>query len=154
MNRRKTDQTPSESEQSVRDGPIRLPLRRVVQAAFAPGVAPEGHEDEYYAEGKPPLMTDEIKRRLPRLYATVDDDDPIVQVRFRSWNVCDWNVVEFDGENIFFGLIWHWYPIWGYFALSHLETINVRHGGSAIVIDQWFEPRRVSHAIMDYTYCC
>lgn len=154
MNDQRQNQTESGLEQRPQDAVTRPPVRRVVSAALSITVAPEGHEEEHYVEGRPPLMTDEIRRRLPRLHATENDEDPVVQGRFRAWNVCDWNVVEFDGENICFGLIWQWYPIWGYFALSHLETINVRHGGPAIVVDRFFQPRRVSHAMLDYTYYC
>ena len=150
MNDHKQDQTQAEPEQRPLGVATRPRLRRIVPAALSIEVAPEGHREWDYCEGDPPLLTDEIRQRLPKLYATENDEDPIVQVRFRAWSGCHWNVVEFDGENIFFGLIWQRYPIWGYFALSHLETINARHGASAIVVDPGFEPEPVSSAIWDY----
>ena len=98
-----------------------------------------------------PLMTDEIRQRLPKLYATANDDNPVVQVRYRAWKVCDWNAIEFDGEDIFFGLVWQSFPVWGYFRLSDLQTMNDWNGAPAIVVDRFFEPRPVTHTVLDYS---
>ena len=87
------------------------------------------------------LLTQEIRRRLPRLYATEDDKDPIVQVKFFSpWTNWTWYATEFDGENIFFGLVEGFETEWGYFSLSELEAARGPGGVPIIERDLHFEP--------------
>jgi hypothetical protein len=73
-----------------------------------------------------PLLTDEIRERLPRLYATDELDlEALAQVKYftpdAGWT---WYASEFDGENIFFGLVVGLEIELGYFALSELEQVR------------------------------
>ena len=122
---------------------------------FSPGPGREvvaRTREETVLDEPSPLMTDEIRRRLPRLNATEKDTDPIVHVKYRARNVCDWNAVEFDGNDILFGLIWQRFPLWGYSKISELETANIWSGAAAIETKPRSEARSVSRAMMDYAY--
>jgi len=52
------------------------------------------------------LLTKELREQLPPLYACENDPDPLVRAKFFypdfSWT---WYAIEFDGEDIFFGLV-------------------------------------------------
>ena len=74
--------------------------------------------------------TKEDLAKLPRLYATdgVKTEDQIVKMHFFI-GACDWYVVEFDGEDLFFC-----YAIlngdlqnaeWGYTSLDALKSVRV-----------------------------
>ena len=73
-----------------------------------------------------PLLTDELRRRLPRLYDQENNEDPMVYIKFftpdSSWT---WLVTEgqLDGDDFrFFGYVIGLAEEWGYFVLSELET--------------------------------
>ena len=69
------------------------------------------------------LMSDEIRERLPALYATDGQKDPIVQVKFFStFSSWTWYAIEFDGDDTFFGLVYGHEAELGYFSLSELES--------------------------------
>jgi len=90
------------------------------------------------------LLTDEIRRRLPALYATENEKDPVIQVKFFTpWTGWTWWGVEFDGEDTFFGLVEGLETEWGYFSLRELEEIR-GPGGLCIERDLYFEPTRSS----------
>mgnify|MGYP001157464213 CR=1 FL=1 len=90
------------------------------------------------------LLTDDIRRRLPPLYSTEQDPDPVVQVKlFSPWSQWTWWVTEFDGENLLFGLVTGFEREWGYFTLSELEHARGPRGFH-IERDLCFTPRRVS----------
>ena len=52
------------------------------------------------------LLTDELRKQLPGLYATEDEEDPVLVCKFfharSGWT---WYAIEFDGEDLFFGLV-------------------------------------------------
>ena len=95
------------------------------------------------------LLTKEIRERLPKLYATQDERDPVVQVKFYSlyiigWWTWTWYATEFDGEDTFFGLVDGFEQEWGNFSLSKLES---RRGPGDIPLierDRHFDPARIS----------
>lgn len=90
------------------------------------------------------LLTEELRKRIPPLYATEHEDDPIVYVKFFTpWTSWTWYVIEFDGNDIFFGWVEGHEQELGYFSLSELEQI---HGpwGLKIERDLYFEPCRLS----------
>jgi hypothetical protein len=75
------------------------------------------------------LLTKEIRKKLPPLYATEKDPDPIIRVKF--FNPCGagtWYATEFDGTDLFFGLCDIQEKELGYFSLSELSTIRLRFG--------------------------
>jgi len=86
------------------------------------------------------LMTNEIRQRMPALYITQEDPDPIVQVKFFTpWTSWTWYATEFDGEDTFFGLVEGFDTEWGYFSLSELEAIRGPMG-LRIERDLYFKP--------------
>ncbi|MBI1826051.1 MAG: DUF2958 domain-containing protein [Planctomycetes bacterium] len=90
------------------------------------------------------LLNEEIRRRLPALYATEKEKDPIIQVKFFTpWSNWTWYATEFDGEDSFFGLVEGFETEWGYFSLSEIEATR-GPGGLRIERDLHFNPTPVS----------
>jgi hypothetical protein len=89
-----------------------------------------------------PLFPDQIKRKLPRLYECEDQGlNAMAQVKFftpdSSWT---WYATEFDGEDVFFGLVIGHEVELGYFSLS--ELLSVRGPmGLPIERDLYFVPK-------------
>ena len=90
------------------------------------------------------LLTNDLKRKLPPLYATEQEKDPLVICKFFypdfSWA---WYAIEFDGQETFFGWVDGDYPELGYFSLSELMS-NRGKLGLPIERDRWFKPCRLS----------
>ena len=90
------------------------------------------------------LMTQEIRNRLPKLGATSEQEDPIVQVKFFCpWNHWTWFGYEFDGEDIFFGYVEGDFNEIGTFSLSELESVRGPMG-LKIERDLHFTPKPLS----------
>ena len=68
------------------------------------------------------LLPEEIRQQLPPLYSQEHVDDPVVLVKFftpdSNWT---WYAYEFDGEDLFFGLVYGFETELGYFSLSELS---------------------------------
>lgn len=85
-------------------------------------------------------------KRLPPLYATEKwrVEDKVLGAKFftpdSSWT---WYVVEYDGEDLCFGLVLGFETEWGYFRISELEGARGPMG-LAIERDLYFEPCLVS----------
>lgn len=91
------------------------------------------------------LLTPEIRERLPKLYATENDKDPVVQVKFFSpWMNWTWYAVEFDGKDIFFGLVEGFATEWGYFSLSEIQAGRGPFGVPIVERDLYFRPAPIS----------
>jgi hypothetical protein len=91
------------------------------------------------------LLTQETRRKLPELYATQDEKDPVAQVKFFSpWSGWTWYATEFDGKDLFFGLVEGFETEWGYFSLSELESVRGPGGVPAIERDLYFDPTPMS----------
>ncbi len=90
------------------------------------------------------LITKDLAKRLPPLYATENDPDPMVQCKFFypdfHWT---WYGIEFDGEDLFFGFVDGDFAELGYFSLKELKT-NRGLWGLPIERDQSFEPCSLS----------
>ena len=90
------------------------------------------------------LLTRELLKKLPPLYATEHQKDPVVWVKFfypsANWT---WYGIEFDGEDLFFGLVDGFEVELGYFRLSELQS-NRDKWGMPIERDLSFEPCRLS----------
>lgn len=87
------------------------------------------------------LLTQEIKDRLPALYSQDGKGfDAVAQVKFfspvGSWT---WYATEFDGTDMFFGLVKGFDNELGYFTLSELESVELPLG-MKIERDKFFEP--------------
>ena len=90
------------------------------------------------------LLTSEIKAQLPLLYTTENEPDPTARVKFftpdSSWT---WYATEFDGEDLFFGLVQGHCEELGYFSLSELQSVKGPMG-LPIERDLYFEPTALS----------
>jgi hypothetical protein len=90
------------------------------------------------------LLPKDLKQRIPPLYATEQDKDPIVWVKFFTpWTNWTWYVTEFDGKDTFFGWVEGQDKELGYFSLSGLENLQGPFG-LQVERDLYFEPRRLS----------
>lgn len=91
------------------------------------------------------LLTKANRKSLPPLYSQEDKgEDAIVHVKFftpdSSWT---WYATEFDGEDIFFGLVDGHDEELGYFSLKELASVRGRLG-LKIERDRYFIPKTIS----------
>ena len=90
------------------------------------------------------LLTQEIIKKLPQLYKTENQRDPLVVVKFFfpdfSWT---WYGIEFDGKDTFYGFVAGDFPELGYFSLSELKK-NRGKLGCSIERDSYFLPKPLS----------
>ena len=90
------------------------------------------------------LLTKALRKRLPPLYSQEDVEDPLVVVKFfhpaTDWT---WYAIEFDGADLFFGLVSGFDVELGYFSLSELSSVKGRLG-LGVERDLYFEPQRLS----------
>jgi len=90
------------------------------------------------------LLTEELRHRLPPMYATEHTRDPIVQAKFFApWAGWTWYAIEFDGRDVCFGLVDGLEVELGYFSLSELASLR-GPGGLRIERDLDFEPTPLS----------
>lgn len=90
------------------------------------------------------LLTDEIRKQIPNLNGTENEDDPLVTAKFFSpWSGWAWYGIEFDGEDVFFGIVDGDECEWGYFSLAELESVMVCDT-PAVERDLNFRPARLS----------
>ena len=75
------------------------------------------------------LLPDEIRRNLPRLYATEKQADPTVWLKLFTPDAhLTFYATEFDGEDTFFGLVVGQETELGYFSLAELQALRGRLG--------------------------
>lgn len=90
------------------------------------------------------LLTNELRRKLPPLYATEHEEDPQIICKFftpdSNWT---WYAFEFDGSDTFFGWVEGLEKELGYFSLSELESVRGPFG-LPLERDLYFEPCRLS----------
>lgn len=90
------------------------------------------------------LLTKKLREKLPPLYATEKEEDPMVICKFftpdSDWT---WYAIEFDGDDRFFGYVEGHFPETGYFSLSELESVR-GPWGLPIERDRHFTPCRLS----------
>jgi hypothetical protein len=94
-----------------------------------------------------PLLTDELKTRLPELYSQEGTPDPTVQVLLVARNGWMWALTEYsdvapDGcPNLAFGKVYGDFPELGYIPMDELDEL----GDLGLVwVDEGFEPRPLS----------
>ena len=92
------------------------------------------------------LMTEELAKCLPPLYATEGERDPVALVHYFSpLNGWDWYLTEYDaGTGEAFGLVRGFETEWGYFSVREMEELNRSRGFNAVERDERFEPTRAS----------
>ena len=88
------------------------------------------------------LLTQEVKTKLPPLYSQEDKGGKaIAHVKFftpdSNWT---WWATEFDGEDMFFGLVEGHEKELGYFSLAELQSVK---GGLGLPIerDMYWQPK-------------
>jgi hypothetical protein len=92
------------------------------------------------------LLTQAVRSRLPPLGSTdqLPHDEVLVQTKFftpdSGWT---WYATEFDGGDIFFGLVAGFEVELGYWSLSELEAAR-GPWGLPIERDLWFKPTPLS----------
>lgn len=90
------------------------------------------------------LLPKALLKQIPPLGSTAADSDPLVICKFffadSSWT---WYVIEFDGEDLFYGLVDGFFAELGHFRLSEL-TSNRGKLGLPIERDLYFEPQPLS----------
>ena len=98
---------------------------------------------------KQKLVTAEIAKKLPPLYAQDGVEDPIVYLKlFNPVGAGTWYVTEYDGEDTFFGYVDLGDPFCaelGYISKSELEGAKLPFGMS-IERDAHFTPKPLSEA--------
>jgi len=91
------------------------------------------------------LLPDSVRKNLPALYSTQDEVDPLAQVKFfhplTQWT---WYATEFDGNDLFFGLVVGHETELGYFSLSELESIGANGRTLPVERDLYFKPQPLS----------
>lgn len=97
------------------------------------------------------LLTDELIKIFPPLYATENIKDPLIQCKFftpdSSWS---WYVLEFDKTNeIFFGYVCGLERELGYFCLEELESVKGQLG-LGVERDISFKPTKLSVIKKEY----
>jgi len=97
------------------------------------------------------LLTQELKEQLPPLYSNERVPDPIAVCKFftpdSSWT---WFATEFDGNDLFFGLVVGLETELGYFSLSDLENVKGPFG-LPIERDLYFQPTPLSELRQQYS---
>lgn len=94
------------------------------------------------------LLTRELRRKLPRPYATEDTNNPVLLCRFYlSMTPWVWYPTEFDGKDTFYGYVEGSYKKdFEYFSLRRLENLQ---GPFRIRVqrDYTFKPQRLSEVL-------
>lgn len=107
-------------------------------------------QEPYEGLRKHKLLTQELRKQLPKLYATekTPTDEKIAVVKFFSpYNGWRWYAVEFDGTDTFFGLVEGWEVEWGYFSFKELSETTVHNGVPAIERDKFFVPTPIKDIV-------
>jgi hypothetical protein len=75
------------------------------------------------------LLNETLRSTIPPLHASENTKDPVIHAKFfdpcGSWT---WYVLEFDGEDLFFGIVDGFEREWGYFSLAELESVRGKLG--------------------------
>lgn len=89
---------------------------------------------------RPPLLDAESRQRLPKLRATEHQGvNALAQVKFFVPGGWTWYASEYDGEDIFFGLVIGFETEFGIFSLSELTSLR-GGGGQLAERDTTFQP--------------
>jgi hypothetical protein len=92
------------------------------------------------------LMPAKVKRKIPKLYSTENEADPMAWVKFFSpYSNATWYITEFDGRDTMFGWADLGYGELGYISLRELENAN-RGGLPLVERDMYWKPRPLSKA--------
>ena len=85
------------------------------------------------------LLPPSARIDIPKLYETESQPDPLVRAKlFTTWTHWTWYIIEFDGDDLCFGLVDGYERELGYFSMHELESIR-GPGGLKIVRDEHFK---------------
>jgi hypothetical protein len=74
------------------------------------------------------FFTKSILEKLPKIEETENEENPMLWVKlFDPWSSWTWYVIEFDGEDLCFGLVHGIADELGYFRLSELRSLPSPH---------------------------
>ena len=95
------------------------------------------------------LITKEIEKQLPALYATENDEDPTVRLKlFTPDAQCTWFITEYDpAQDLAFGFatLDGVEGELGYISIAEIRTLH-GHFGLPVERDQSFTPKPLSEA--------
>jgi hypothetical protein len=97
------------------------------------------------------LMTDELRKQFPPLGAMDGKrpmDVPIVAKYFTPDSNWTWWAYEFDGEDLFFGLVQGFETEFGYFSLSELKSVKGPLG-LPIEMDLYFDEKTLADVLAE-----
>ena len=90
------------------------------------------------------FFPENIRDKIASLRAAENQSDPIVWVKFftpdANWT---WYVIEFDEQDLFFGLVEGFEVELGYFSLTELKSVRGPLG-LRVERDIWFKPAKLS----------
>jgi len=90
------------------------------------------------------FFPENIRDKIASICATEYQSDPVVWVKFftpdANWT---WYVIEFDGQDLFFGLVDGFEVELGYFSLTELKSVTGPLG-LRVERDIWFKPAKLS----------
>ena len=90
------------------------------------------------------LLTQELIEKLPRIGQAEHEADPVAYCKFFTPDSCwTWYVLEYDGEDLFFGWVVGFEKEYGYFTLSELRGVRGVLG-LPVERDLYFSPKRLS----------
>ena len=94
------------------------------------------------------LLTSEVRKKLPKLYATENIPTREKEIICKFFNPCGsgtWYVIEGgpkDDDFIFFGLVDLHHEEFGYFSLNELKSLTLPYG-LKIERDLYFERKKI-----------
>lgn len=92
------------------------------------------------------LLTKTLANKLPKLYETeyIPTEDKVAVAKFfHPWSNWTWYVIEYDGNDLCWGIVSGHETEFGYFSLSELSKVE-HPAGITIERDIFFRPTRVS----------
>lgn len=90
------------------------------------------------------LLPHDIAVKLPQLFASEHEEDPVALVKlFTPWTYWSWYVVEYDQQDICFGLVCGHEVESGYFSIREIEQVTGPRG-LRVERDTSFTPTPVS----------
>ena len=95
------------------------------------------------------LLTKELRDKLPKLYSQEDKgENAVALVKFFSpYSNWTWYASEFDGEDLFFGVVEGFEREYGYFSLKELDETMFKGVVPAIERDLYWTPRSLKECV-------
>jgi len=105
---------------------------------------PTAQEKKMDGRRRHKFLTKAIENKLPPLYSTENDPDPMVYVKwFHPYSTQEWYATEYDPkQGLFFGWVNSEFPELGYMSRQEMAEVEVR--GIPLERDLYFEPKPLS----------